>query len=98
MRVEVKAPIEEFREVRFFRRGHHQENIEVPRWHGWGAGRSTHSSMTTSSCSSRSSRNGRTQKRGAAVRRRIRPGAVLIKYFRNIASADLNALFPNVGW
>ena len=32
----------------------------------------------------------------------IRPGAVLIKYFRNIAAADLNALYPNarvvLGW
>ena len=30
------------------------------------------------------------------MQRRIRPGSVLIKYFRNIASSDLNALFPNV--
>src|SRR5262249_44608274 len=33
---------------------------------------------------------------------RLRPGAVLLKYFHNIASADLNALFPDVkvvmGW
>jgi hypothetical protein len=28
--------------------------------------------------------------------RKIRPGSVLIKYFRNIAGEDLNALFPNV--
>ena len=27
---------------------------------------------------------------------KIRPGAVLLKYFRDIASADLNALFPDV--
>jgi hypothetical protein len=26
----------------------------------------------------------------------VRPGAVLLKYFRDIASADLNALFPDV--
>lgn len=29
-------------------------------------------------------------------RRKIRAGSVLIKYFRNIAAKDLNALFPNV--
>jgi len=29
-------------------------------------------------------------------RRKLRPGAVLIKYFRNIARNDLQALFPNV--
>ena len=27
---------------------------------------------------------------------KVRPGAVLLKYFRNIASGDLNALFPDV--
>ena len=27
---------------------------------------------------------------------KVRPGAVLLKYFRNIASAELNALFPDV--
>ena len=27
---------------------------------------------------------------------KVRPGAVLLKYFRDIASADLNALFPDV--
>ena len=30
------------------------------------------------------------------AQRKIRPGAILIKYFRKIASADLNALYPNV--
>ena len=29
-------------------------------------------------------------------RRKLRPGRVLIKYFRNIASGDLKALFPNI--
>ena len=27
---------------------------------------------------------------------KVRPGAVLLKYFRNIASGELNALFPDV--
>jgi hypothetical protein len=38
-------------------------------------------------------------KRGKAGRTRkakLRPGAVLLKYFQNIAGADLNALFPDV--
>jgi hypothetical protein len=30
------------------------------------------------------------------ARRKIVPGSVLLKYFRNIASGDLNALFPSV--
>ena len=36
----------------------------------------------------------RNEKRGRKPK--VRPGAVLIKYFRNIASTDLNALFPDV--
>ena len=35
VRIELKAPVEDFREVRFFRRGHHNEDIVVPRWFGW---------------------------------------------------------------
>jgi hypothetical protein len=34
VRVSLRAPVEEFREVRFFRRGHHQETFEIPRWFG----------------------------------------------------------------
>jgi hypothetical protein len=36
------------------------------------------------------------RERKRLARSKIRPGSVLIKYFRNIASVDLNALFPNV--
>jgi len=36
------------------------------------------------------------RERKLLVRRRIRPGSVLIRYFRNVASTDLKALFPNV--
>ena len=33
-RVEVKAPLDDFREVRFFRRGHHIEHVETAEWYG----------------------------------------------------------------
>jgi hypothetical protein len=97
VRVELRAPIEDFREVRFFRRGHHAEDIVTPRWFKWGS-----KTVTTNvyddivlfvalkpeiSLADAHRRNGK---------RRIRPGCVLIKYFHNIASSDLNALFPNV--
>jgi hypothetical protein len=32
----------------------------------------------------------------ALERRKLRPGSVLLKYFRNVACSDLHALFPNV--
>lgn len=99
VRVSLRAPVEEFREVRFFRRGHHQETFEIPRW--FGLRRRKVEAMvyddvvlmvamkSEANLSSKVSKKLRAQ-------RRSRPSSVLIKYFRNIASADLNALFPNV--
>jgi len=34
VRVKIKAPVEDYRDVRMFRRGHHQETIEVSSWYG----------------------------------------------------------------
>jgi Protein of unknown function (DUF3754) len=99
MRVEIVAPLEDFREVRFFRRGHHQETIETAGWLGLRK-RVTQSLVyddlvlfvamkPEADLASR-------RERKPLARRKLRPGSVLIKYFRNIASVDLNALFPNV--
>ena len=33
-RIAVEAPVEDFRDVKFFRRGHHQETFELSRWFG----------------------------------------------------------------
>ena len=40
--------------------------------------------------------NAEIKKKSSKARTSARPGSVLIKYFRNIASADLNALYPDV--
>jgi hypothetical protein len=99
MRVEIVAPLEDFREVRFFRRGHHRETIETAGWLGLRK-RVTKSLVyddvvlfvamkPEADLASR-------RERKRLARRKLRPGSVLIKYFRNIASVDLNALFPNV--
>ncbi|MGH6768500.1 MAG: TMEM143 family protein [Xanthobacteraceae bacterium] len=97
MRVEVKAPIEDFREVRFFRRGHHQERFDVARWFGYG--RKQVDALVYDDIvlfvAMKTVPEAEPRRRRTA-QRKVRPGAVLIKYFRNIASADLNALFPNV--
>ena len=34
VRVKIKAPVEDYRDVRMFRRGHHTETIEIPAWFG----------------------------------------------------------------
>src|SRR5437762_1865541 len=36
VRVNIKAPLEDYREIRFFRRGHHNETVEVSNWTGFG--------------------------------------------------------------
>src|SRR5262245_37460903 len=95
--VELKAALDEFRDVRFFRRGHHQEIFEIPRW--FGMRRTTVEAMVYDDVVLFVALKPDTRelhKRRKALQRRIRPGSVLIKYFRNIASSDLNALFPNV--
>ena len=94
VRVNIKAPLDDYREVRFFRRGLHNETVGVPKWFGFGK-RSVEFGvyddivlLVTMKPAEPSKKRGRKPK--------VRPGAVLLKYFRDIASADLNALFPDV--
>jgi hypothetical protein len=97
--VSLRAPVEEFREVRFFRRGHHQETFEIPRW--FGLRRRKVEAMVYDdvvlmvAMKSEAALGAKASKKRRA-QRKSRAGSVLIKYFRDIASADLNALFPNV--
>jgi len=94
VRVNIKAPLEDYREIRFFRRGHHNETVEVSNWTGFGK-RSVEFGVyddVVLLVTMKSTDVGK--KRGQKPK--IRPGAVLLKYFRDIASADLNALFPDV--
>jgi hypothetical protein len=94
--VHVKAKHDDFREVRFYWRGRHVE--DVTEWRGW----RRHTveievfddlvllvAMKTQA-EIKSRRELRTLKR-----RKIVPGSVLLKYFHNIAFGDLYALFPN---
>ena len=98
VQVEIEAPLDEFRDVRFFRRGHHQETFEIPRWYRLAQRKTVEATVYDDVVLfvALKPRAGRPTSAGKRLQRRIRPGSVLIKYFRNIASADLNALFPNV--
>ncbi len=94
VRVNIRAPLEDYREVRFFRRGHHNETVEVAKWFGFGK-RSVEFGvyddivlLVTMKTADTGKKRGRTPK--------VLPCAVLLNYFRDIASADLNALFPDV--
>jgi hypothetical protein len=103
VRVKIKAPVEDYRCVRMFRRGHHSETIEIPYWFGLRHRPlevvvyddvvlmvATRSEETTPGDSRKA--RGRVGRGG----QKVRNGAVLFKYFRHIARADLKALFPNV--
>jgi len=96
--VELKTPVDEFREVRFFRRGHHQETFELRRW--FGLRRQKVEAVVYDDVvllvAMKAEGAPTSKRRKKRLARKIRPGSVLIKYFRNIASADLNALYPNV--
>ena len=50
VRVNIETPMDDYREIRFFRRGHHRETIEISEWYGWRKRRSRPTSMRTSSC------------------------------------------------
>jgi hypothetical protein len=82
--------------VRFFRRGHHKETVEISEWLGFRKRRVEFGVyddvVLLVTMKGASAETGR--KRGPKPK--VRPGAVLLKYFRDIASADLHALFPDV--
>jgi Protein of unknown function (DUF3754) len=99
MRVKVAVSLDDFREVRFFHRGHHQETVVT---HGrFGLRKDSHEvtvhdDVILFAATKPAAAIASQRERKLLARRRIRPGSVLIKYFRNVASTDLNALFPNV--
>jgi hypothetical protein len=103
VRVKIKVPIQDYRDVRMFRRGHHKETIDFPVWFGLRR-RSLEFEvyddvvlMVATKPDDAASAKPRKARAGAGGnRQKIRGGAVLFKYFRHIARGDLEALFPNV--
>ena len=98
LRVEVRAPLADFREVRFYRRGRHIEQFEVPEWFGLRRREieaEVYDDVVMLAAMKSEAEIGSRRELKALERRKLRPGSVLLKCFRNIASSDLNALFPN---
>jgi hypothetical protein len=98
-RVKVKAPLRDFRDVRFWRRGRHTEHVERAEWFGLRR-RKVEAEVYDDvvlmvAMKAHEDINSQRELRRLA-RRKIVPGSVLLKYFRNIASGDLSALFPSV--
>ena len=103
VRVKIKAPVEDYRDVRMFRRGHHTETIEVPAWFGLRRRPleiMVYDDVVLMVATKPDGMTPDDARRALLSARRggqkVRSGAVLFKYFRHIARADLKALFPNV--
>ena len=96
--VAVKAEHDDFREVRFYKRGRHVERFEVAEWFGWRRRQVEievfDDIVLVVAMKSQAEIGSRRELRNLK-RRKIIPGSVLLKYFRNIACGDLYALFPN---
>jgi hypothetical protein len=102
VQVEIRTSLDDFREVRFFRRGLKRETLTVPAWYGLRT-RKVEADVLQEVVlfcgmkpASQLALNRKKRWRKKTPPQRLRPGSVLIKSFRHIASADLNALFPNV--
>jgi hypothetical protein len=98
IRVKIETPMDDYREVRFFRRGHRRQAIQISEWYGWRK-REIEADVyddVVLMVTMKNETGGATPGKRKSRAPRVRPGAVLLKYFRNIASADLNALFPDV--
>ncbi|MGJ4943186.1 TMEM143 family protein [Bradyrhizobium sp. HKCCYLS1011] len=102
VRVKIKAPLTDYRDVRMFRRGHHRETISIPALFGLRR-RSLEIEVyddvvlmvaTRPDVVGAEPRLSLLSARGSASK--VRGGAVLFKYFRHIPRWDLEALFPNV--
>jgi hypothetical protein len=105
VRVKIKAPVEDYRDVRMFRRGHHKEAIDIPYLYGLRRRRLEVDvyddvvlmvATKPDGASTAEPRKAFASGWRSKSKKKIRGGAVLFKYFRHIARGDLEALFPNV--
>ena len=95
VQVSLVAPRDNYREVLFFRRGQHRETIETPIWFGWRT-RSVEIDVYDDVVLLVTIRSDAKPTKRHTRQVKLRPGSVLLKYFRDIARTDLNALFPDV--
>jgi Protein of unknown function (DUF3754) len=103
VRVKIEAPVEDYRDVRMFRRGSHIETIEIPAWFGLRQRPLevlVYDDVVLMVATKPDGMTSEQARKALSSTRRggqkVRSGAVLFKYFRHIARADLKALFPNV--
>jgi hypothetical protein len=99
LRVAVRTPTDDFREIRIFCRGSRHERHQVADWFGLRRRQvevEIHDDVVLVVAMKTAQGIGSARELRLLAQRQIRPGSVLVKYFRNVARQDLNALFPNV--
>jgi hypothetical protein len=102
VRVRLKAPITDYRDVRMFRRGQHHEKVEITSFYGLrrrALDIEVYDDVVLMVATRPEDASAPPRKPRAGIKRvrhRVRGGAVLFKYFRHIARGDLEALLPNV--
>ncbi len=98
VRVPVKYDLEDYQDVRLFRRGRTTEMVTIKRFFGLWSKQVEVDFFDNVILFAAIKPADQLRKRAWYERkpsRALRPGSVLIKYFHNIAVADLNMLFPN---
>jgi len=96
--VAVKVEHNDFKEVRFYRRGQHVERFEANSWFGLRrrvVETEVFDDIVLLVAMKTPDEIGSRRELRILKRRKIVPGSVLLKYFHNIACGDLYALFPN---
>lgn len=99
LRVKVETATEDYHQVRFFRRGRHREKVDLRRWFGLRRNvveRSVYDNVVLIVTIKFPGEIASKRQLKRLIRSQFRPGSILIKYFRNIAPADLQMLFPKV--
>jgi hypothetical protein len=98
-RVNIRTTTESYHQVRFFRRGHHDEDVDVRKWIGLRKRlvRTRVFDNVILMVTLKLSSEIKSKRQVKALRAsQLRPGSILIKYFRQIAVSDLHMLFPRV--
>ncbi|HXF55151.1 MAG TPA: DUF3754 domain-containing protein [Hyphomicrobiaceae bacterium] len=99
LRVKVETTTEDYHEVRFFRRGGHREEVDVRKWFGLRrhlVSRWVYDNVILLVTIKFPGEITSKRQLRRLERSHFKPGSILIKYFRNIAPADLKLLFPKV--
>jgi len=98
LQLQVSTPPDDFHDVRFFRRGRGLDVFDVKDWFGLRARKvdiEVYRTVVMIAAIKPEDQLDPPQ-RERLERANVRPGTILIKCYRDIASADLNVLLPNV--